>query len=108
MRAPFTGNGLQERKADGLKAMREPAFWDSDERYETLAEIQYLDRLETALETAVRLAQRLDPRRENGSADLQALVAGRLTSSNRRSEGSPTALPTMSTSASASPARRTL
>jgi ATP-dependent Clp protease ATP-binding subunit ClpC len=72
---------LQVRKGHTLSAMSEPGFWDRDDRFELLAEAEYLDRLAAATRIAERLGARLSrSARSNGggAADLVALLAGRV------------------------------
>ncbi len=72
---------LQVRKGHALSAMSEPGFWDRDDRFELLAETEYLDRLAAATRTAERLGARLSrSARSNGggAAELVALLAGRI------------------------------
>jgi ATP-dependent Clp protease ATP-binding subunit ClpC len=57
--AQIRGDGVDARKHAALAAVNEPGFWERDDRFVQLAEVEYLDRLETALETAVRLGERL-------------------------------------------------
>jgi len=72
-------DGVRQRKEQGLRAIQDEGFWDSPRRFETLAQIEYLDRLEAALQTAEKLGERLDRARPTGVAtDLSGLVAGRL------------------------------
>jgi ATP-dependent Clp protease ATP-binding subunit ClpC len=51
-----------------LAELEEEGFWEREERFVVLAEIEYLDRLEAASETALRLGERL-----KGSSDANAL-----------------------------------
>ncbi|UCF63035.1 MAG: ATP-dependent Clp protease ATP-binding subunit [bacterium] len=48
-----------ERKQQYLKETHQSGFWDSEDRFVTLGEIEYMDRIETALNTAGRLLDRL-------------------------------------------------
>ena len=57
--AEVRGDAWQERKASSLEMTSIPDFWESDDRYEVLGEIEYMDRLERALDTAESLMQRL-------------------------------------------------
>jgi ATP-dependent Clp protease ATP-binding subunit ClpC len=71
----------QVRKGHALSAVSEPGFWDRDDRFEVLAEAEYLDRLQAASETARRLGQRLERSvRSDGraNAELVGLLAGRV------------------------------
>ena len=71
--------GLARRKDDHLAAMTEPGFWEDEGRFAALGEVEYLDRLEAALETADRLGERLSRHRgRDGAARLGELVAARL------------------------------
>ena len=72
---------LQVRKGHALSAMSEPGFWDRDDRFELLAETEYLDRLAAATRTAERLGARLSrSARSNGggATELVTLLAGRV------------------------------
>ena len=79
IRTAVRSNGVEGRKQAGLAAMSRPDFWDDDARFGTLAEIEYLDRLETALQTAERLCERLarQPRDDRG-VQPHEIVARRL------------------------------
>ena len=56
-----------------------PDFWDDDSRFATLAEIEYLDRLDTALQTTERLCERLGRHaRDDRGGQLHEIVARRL------------------------------
>ena len=71
----------QTRKGHALSAISEPGFWDRDDRFELLAEAEYLDRLQAAARTAERLGARLGRgvRADGGAnAELVGLLAGRL------------------------------
>src|SRR4029453_8968439 len=57
-----TGEGeLRPRKDAALAAMQVPGFWEDDARHDVLAEAEYLDRLDAAYATAVKLGERLPP-----------------------------------------------
>jgi ATP-dependent Clp protease ATP-binding subunit ClpC len=62
------------KKAAALTAMSEQAFWESSDRFPTLARAEYLDRLEAAHTTAVRLAARLRRPRAGDHASARELV----------------------------------
>jgi ATP-dependent Clp protease ATP-binding subunit ClpC len=74
------GDDLQSRKRSALEAINEPGFWTTDTRFETLAEAEYLDRLDAAFTTAERLGERLSRQASvnGGARDLTALLANRL------------------------------
>jgi ATP-dependent Clp protease ATP-binding subunit ClpC len=76
------GDELQDRKQHALAAIGEPGFWDDEDRFVTLADAEYLDRLQAALATAESLGQRLARRlRSNGhggARDLVGLLSTRL------------------------------
>ena len=79
IRTAVHASGIQDRKQAGLASMTQSDFWDEDGRFATLAEIEYLDRLDTALETAERLCGRLG--RQTASdrgVQLHEIVARRL------------------------------
>ena len=72
---------LQVRKGHALSAMSEPGFWDRDDRFDLLAEAEYLDRLAAATRIAGRLGARLSRSASSnggGATDLLALLAGRV------------------------------
>jgi ATP-dependent Clp protease ATP-binding subunit ClpC len=71
----------QTRKGHALSAISEPGFWERDDRFELLAEAEYLDRLQAASKTAERLGARLHRSIKSdgrGNANLVGLLAGRL------------------------------
>ena len=64
-----------------VAATHDPAFWESEERHELLARIEYLDRLVAATRSARRLGERLPPGtggRRPAAPDLVQLLASRL------------------------------
>jgi ATP-dependent Clp protease ATP-binding subunit ClpC len=68
-------------KAGALAALAEPTFWSTPGRFGVLAKAEYLDRLETATQTAERLAARIERSAEDGGragADLVGMLARRL------------------------------
>jgi len=68
-------------KGHALSSISEPGFWERTDRFELLAEAEYLDRLGAAAKTAERLGARLRRSvRPDGSAngELVVLLAGRL------------------------------
>jgi ATP-dependent Clp protease ATP-binding subunit ClpC len=72
---------IQAGKRAALEAINAPGFWERDDRFETLAKVEYLDRLEAALQTAERLGERLaraQGRNGEGTPDLVGLLANRL------------------------------
>ena len=70
---------LLPRKQTALDAMSEPGFWEDDDRYAILAQAEYLDRLDAALQTAAKIGRRLE-RGTNGrgAGELEQLLALRL------------------------------
>jgi ATP-dependent Clp protease ATP-binding subunit ClpC len=70
----------ESAKDDFIAATHDPAFWESDERHELLARIEYLDRLIAATRTATSLGDRLRPAggRRSAAPDLVQLLASRL------------------------------
>lgn len=64
-------------KSDALQAVSEPGFWDSPERFGVLGRAEYIDRIETSLESSASLLQRLD-RMAQRSRILPRNVIGRL------------------------------
>ena len=72
---------LQRRKGHALSVVSEPGFWEREDRFEVLAEAEYLDRLGAAAATAERLGGRLMRSvRGDGeaNAELVELLANRL------------------------------
>jgi ATP-dependent Clp protease ATP-binding subunit ClpC len=75
------GDGWRGCKERALELMRADWFWTSPDRFEVLARIEYVDRVEAALRTAEKLANRLSRTSANGSGpprDLVELLAERL------------------------------
>ena len=72
---------LQGRKSSALDAINEPGFWERADRFGTIDELEYLDRLEAAFATASNMGERLG-RHSNqhgaGLAELLDLLAIRL------------------------------
>jgi ATP-dependent Clp protease ATP-binding subunit ClpC len=68
-----------ERKEWLLAELGRDGFWERDDRFAILAEIEYLDRLQAATETAGRLGERLAASRtEHALADVSEILAVRL------------------------------
>ncbi len=79
IRTAVRSEGVEGRKLAGLAAMTRPDFWEDDSRFATLAEVEYLDRLDTALETAERLCERFGRHgRDDRGGQLHEIVARRL------------------------------
>lgn len=71
----------QTRKGHVLSTVSEPGFWERDDRFELLAEAEYLERLQVATNTAERLGERLRRSAKGdgrANARLVGLLAGRL------------------------------
>ncbi|MEL7002195.1 MAG: AAA family ATPase [Bacteroidota bacterium] len=65
-------NELSDRKNTLMEQMAAGEFWESPERYETLDEVEFIDRVESAFETASNLYNRLnDPGKERLSYDAK-------------------------------------
>jgi ATP-dependent Clp protease ATP-binding subunit ClpC len=73
---------LWNRKQDLLDEMADPGFWEDDNRYKSLSDIEYLDRFEAGLETASSLLDRLkdhgEKKRLNFPSDIVQRVAERI------------------------------
>ena len=72
---------IQHGKRAALDAINSPGFWERDDRFDTLASAEYVDRLEAALQTAERLGERLartEGRNGEGTSRLVGLLANRL------------------------------
>jgi ATP-dependent Clp protease ATP-binding subunit ClpC len=67
-----------ERKAAGLAAMREPGFWEQDDRGAVLALIEYVERLEADWRTGERLQGRLDRGNGRPAAEGVRILAQRV------------------------------
>jgi ATP-dependent Clp protease ATP-binding subunit ClpC len=64
-----------------LSTVSEPGFWERDDRFDLLAEAEYLERMQVATHTAERLGARLQrSTKDDGRANprLVGLLAGRL------------------------------
>jgi ATP-dependent Clp protease ATP-binding subunit ClpC len=74
------GPDIQGRKAAALARLGRDGFWDDPDRFTVLAEANYLDRLDEAMRTAMRLARRLGRGGDanGGGARLVELLALRL------------------------------
>lgn len=87
----------QDRKAESLAMTSSPEFWESEARFEVLGEIEYMDRLERALDTATSLFQRLkgeeDSARTSYSKVLVQRLANRLYLLENAFEGEEESLP---------------
>ena len=71
----------QTRKGHVLSTVSEPGFWERADRFELLAEAEYLERMQVATHTAERLGTRLQRSvKGDGRANprLVGLLAGRL------------------------------
>ncbi|MDQ6829719.1 MAG: AAA family ATPase [Gemmatimonadota bacterium] len=68
----------QRRKSDALDAMRAPTFWNSPTRFATLGDAEYMDRIETGLDTAGSLLRRLGNQRRHVPRDLVERLAQQL------------------------------
>jgi len=68
-----------QRKEHLLAEIRREGFWENDERFSVLAEVEYLDRFQAACATARRLGERLATSEdERALHDLGELLAVRL------------------------------
>ena len=76
--AQIESDEVQGRKERALAVINQPGFWDDDDRYGPIAEAEYLDRLDTALRTSVKLAGRLGQPGPGRGAELTRLLASRL------------------------------
>jgi ATP-dependent Clp protease ATP-binding subunit ClpC len=81
IRAAVDGPAVRGRKESGLEAISQPGFWEDDGRFGVLADVEYLDRLEAALDTADKLGARLRSqtgRNGQASTEIVDLLATRL------------------------------
>jgi ATP-dependent Clp protease ATP-binding subunit ClpC len=74
--------GMEQRKQRALAAIEREGFWEDDRRFSTLAEVEYIERLQAASATARHLGNRLANQAngvtEPGSGNLVARLALRL------------------------------
>lgn len=74
LHAQIATHELSESKEDLLAEMSTNEFWSSEDRYEVLAEIEYLDRFASVVETVDRLFERLhNPEKERLSYDVKLI-----------------------------------
>jgi len=70
------------KKATALEAMSSPAFWSSDDRFQVLGRVEYMDRIEAGIKTSSSLLARLigpgPGTRKHHAADLVRRLAQRL------------------------------
>ncbi|PWU19998.1 MAG: hypothetical protein C5B48_13040, partial [Candidatus Rokuibacteriota bacterium] len=81
LQAIIKGEAWGGRKERDLVAMQDDGFWEDPSRFEVLARIEYVDRVQAALHTAERLAARLARHGQNGHGsanDLVRMLAERL------------------------------
>jgi ATP-dependent Clp protease ATP-binding subunit ClpC len=75
LRSIVDGDDWRGRKERDLESIRSDAsFWDSPGRFEVLARIEYVDRVEAALRTAENLSGRLSRLGRNGHGSARELV----------------------------------
>ena len=80
LRGVIDGDEWRGRKERDLEAMHADGFWESQERLDLLARVEYVDRVQAAFRTAEKLLGRL-PQERNGhrtARDVVELLAGRL------------------------------
>ncbi|HEX6853632.1 MAG TPA: AAA family ATPase [Candidatus Polarisedimenticolaceae bacterium] len=68
---------IHAAKGDALSRMREPAFWESPDRFALLGRIEQLDRIESGVRAAGSLLERLESR-ERAPRDLVGRLAMQL------------------------------
>jgi ATP-dependent Clp protease ATP-binding subunit ClpC len=79
--AAARGDAVQGRKDAALAAMTGPGFWEDDDRFAVLGDVEYLDRLQAALRTAEKLGERLRrhlAQHQDSASRLIELLAMRL------------------------------
>jgi ATP-dependent Clp protease ATP-binding subunit ClpC len=95
--AAIRGDEIQSRKLRALESVGRPGFWDDASRFVAFAEAEYLDRLDAALRTAEKLAERLRrsaSRAGAASSELVELLAIRLHVLDRALAGLASGAPT--------------
>jgi ATP-dependent Clp protease ATP-binding subunit ClpC len=75
--ARVQADGWRTRKNGALAKTNSLAFWDSPGRYRVLGDIEFMDRVESGMQTAGSLLRRVDgnPRRKSYSAQLMRRLA---------------------------------
>jgi ATP-dependent Clp protease ATP-binding subunit ClpC len=68
----------QNRKTASLAMTSSPEFWESQERFAILGEIEYMDRLERAFDTATSLFHRLKGEGERARTSFSKVLVQRL------------------------------
>ncbi len=68
----------QNRKANALNMTSLPQFWESEERFAVLGDVEYMDRFERALETGNSLLERLKGGSEEERASYSKVLIQRL------------------------------
>jgi ATP-dependent Clp protease ATP-binding subunit ClpC len=74
LRGVIDGEGWLGLKERDLEAMRAEAFWESPDRFDVLARIEYVDRVQASLRTAEKLASRLSRLNQNGRGSAKEVV----------------------------------
>lgn len=74
LRAVIEGEAWSGEKERDLELIRGDDFWESPERFDVLARIEYVDRVQAAFRTAENLATRLARLGRNGHGSARGLV----------------------------------
>jgi ATP-dependent Clp protease ATP-binding subunit ClpC len=74
LRAVISGDAWLGRKERDLEALQDEAFWESPDRFEVLARIEYVDRVQAAFRTAEKLLDRLLRQSQNGHGAARNVV----------------------------------
>jgi len=69
LRETIAGDQWSERKTESMGRMSEPGFWDSDDRFRILGEVEFLDRAERVFARTESLLARLQGRSERSLID---------------------------------------
>lgn len=74
----FVGAAWETRKTEALAALGAPGFWDQEDRFIVLDEIEYMDRIEAAAGTAQGLLERFERRPQQVPKDVVSRLAQQL------------------------------
>ena len=56
----LAATGWQERKQEAFRVMSQPGFWETEDRFRVLGQAEYMDRIDSGLESAGALLEKLN------------------------------------------------
>ncbi len=71
-------NTFKSRKQGALDSMSQPSFWEDETRFKTLSLVEYIDRVESSLESTAALLSRLESSTSRMRPDLLRRVAQKI------------------------------